>query len=93
MDYRLFRRFKIYKLRTLRKEKFDRTIQVGKDDKRVLKFGKIIRRYSIDELPQFINVIKGDMHIAGPRAEWDQYHDLYLNNIEQYKNLKIVKNI
>ena len=55
------RRFKIYKLRSLKKISFDKTLQVTKDDKRLLKIGKFIRRYSVDELPQFFNVLNGDM--------------------------------
>ena len=74
------RRFKIYKLRTLKKISFDRTLQVTKDDKRLLKFGKILRRYSIDELPQFINVLNGDMSIVGPRPHMVE-HDIYYSAI------------
>ena len=83
------RRFKIFKLRTLKKEKFDKTIQVEKNDKRVLKFGKIIRRYSIDELPQFINVFLGDMSIVGPRphmVEHDiKYSQLFSKFLKRHK--------
>lgn len=83
------RRFKIYKLRTLKKESFDKTIQVQDGDKRVLKFGKIIRRYSIDELPQFYNVLIGDMSIVGPRphmVEHDiKYAALFSNFLKRHK--------
>lgn len=83
------RRFKIYKLRTLKKELFDKTIQVDKGDKRVLKVGRIIRRYSIDELPQFINVLFGDMSIVGPRphmVEHDiQYAKLFESFLKRHK--------
>ena len=58
------RKFKIYKLRTLKKENFDKTQQVIHDDKRLLFFGKLIRRLSIDELPQLYNVLIGDMSIV-----------------------------
>ena len=68
----------------------DTEIALDKDDPRIFRYGKFLRRSRLDELPQFINVIKGDMHIAGPRAEWDHYHDLYLNNIEQYELRNIV---
>ena len=74
------RRFKIYKLRTLKKESFDKTVQVAKNDKRVLKFGKFIRRYSIDELPQFYNVFIGDMSIVGSRPHMVE-HDIKYSNL------------
>ena len=83
------RRFKIYKLRTLKKTNFDKTVQVQDGDQRVLKVGKIIRRYSIDELPQFINVFFGDMSIVGPRphmVEHDiKYSKLFNNFLKRHK--------
>ena len=83
------RRFKIYKLRTLKKENFDKTVQVHQGDKRVLKIGKLVRRYSIDELPQFLNVFFGDMSIVGPRphmVEHDiQYAKLFDNFLKRHK--------
>ena len=74
------RRFKIYKLRSLKKTFFDKTKQVTKNDKRILKIGKFIRRYSIDELPQFLNVLNGDMSIVGPRPHMVE-HDIYYSNL------------
>jgi len=83
------RRFKIYKFRSLKKISFDRTLQVTKDDKRLLKIGKLIRRYSIDELPQFFNVLNGDMSIVGPRphmVEHDiHYSSLFSNFLKRHK--------
>ena len=71
------RRFKIYKIRSLKNDKFDTKIQVKKNDSRLLKFGKIIRRLSIDELPQFYNILIGDMSIVGPRPHMVQHDILY----------------
>jgi len=56
----------IYKLRSLKKNNGS-FLQVTKNDNRILKIGKIIRRLSIDELPQFVNILKGDMSLVGPR--------------------------
>ena len=61
------RRFRVYKLRSLYNKKYDPTSQVTKDDERKLKIGKIIRKYSIDEIPQLFNVLKGEMSLVGPR--------------------------
>ena len=74
------RRFKIYKLRSLKKTLFDKTEQVSKDDKRLLKIGKLLRRYSIDELPQFFNVLNGNMSIVGPRPHMVE-HDIYYSSL------------
>jgi lipopolysaccharide/colanic/teichoic acid biosynthesis glycosyltransferase len=74
------RRFKIYKLRSLKKIGFDKTKQVTKDDQRLLKIGKIVRRYSVDELPQFFNVLNGDMSIVGPRPHMVE-HDIHYSNL------------
>ena len=83
------RRFKIYKLRTLKKTSFDKTIQVTQGDSRLLKIGKLIRKYSVDEIPQFLNVLLGDMSIVGPRphmVEHDiQYSKLFKNFLKRHK--------
>ena len=47
------------------------------DDRRITRVGRVIRRYNLDELPQFINVIKGEMSIVGPRPEVSQYVELF----------------
>jgi exopolysaccharide biosynthesis polyprenyl glycosylphosphotransferase len=74
------RRFRIFKLRTLKNIKFDKTQQVQKNDERLLKIGKFIRKYSIDEVPQFFNVLLGDMSIVGPRPHMVE-HDIFYSKI------------
>lgn len=60
--------FKLYKFRSMKKdEKAERSFDFTKDKQRITKLGKILRRTKIDELPQLINVLKGDMSLVGPR--------------------------
>ncbi len=58
--------FKMIKYRTMTNEK-DSDGNLLPDDKRLTKFGKLMRKLSIDELPEFLNVLKGDMSLVGPR--------------------------
>ena len=85
---RYFRPFRIYKFRTMTFDAKDKgpQITVG-GDKRVIEIGKLLRKYKIDELPQLINVFKGEMSFVGPRPEVKKYVELYKPDYE--KLLKI----
>jgi Sugar transferases involved in lipopolysaccharide synthesis len=80
--------FEILKFRTMvvDAEKLGRQITVGNDN-RITKIGGFLRKYKLDELPQLINVFKGDMSLVGPRPEVPRYVKLY--NEEQRKVLKV----
>ena len=71
------RRFNVHKLRTLKKRKLDETVKEKENDRTILKIGKIIRILHIDEIPQFFNVLKGDMSIVGPRPHEFQEDLIY----------------
>ena len=80
--------FEILKFRTMvvDAEKLGRQITVG-NDSRITKVGGFLRKYKLDELPQLINVFKGDMSLVGPRPEVPRYVKLY--NEEQRKVLEV----
>jgi len=68
--------FYVYKFRTMTNEK-DSTGQLLSDHLRLNSFGKFLRKYSLDELPQLLNVLKGDISLVGPRPLLMDYLPLY----------------
>lgn len=83
--------FKIYKFRSMIEDDTDKVIPTKVDDKRITKIGGFIRKFHIDELPQFFNVIKGDMSVVGPRPERKEHVDLYSSQIIEFKYRANVK--
>lgn len=61
------------------------------NDNRIFPFGILMRKMRLDEIPQLWNVIKGDMHLIGPRAEWDILVDKYKPSIQNYEKRHLVK--
>jgi lipopolysaccharide/colanic/teichoic acid biosynthesis glycosyltransferase len=81
---RRFRPFLICKFRTMVADAPQRgkSITVG-DDSRITSIGKILRKTKLDELPQLINVLKGDMSLVGPRPEVRQYVEMFRADYEE----------
>jgi len=76
--------FWCYKFRSMRPSADADTKQAVKGDSRVFPFGEFLRKSSIDELPQFINVFRGDMSIIGPRPHMIHHTDVYSDLIGDY---------
>lgn len=78
--------FRIYKLRTMRtgSERMVKGQEVGRDDPRVTPAGRLLRRTKVDELPQLLNVLKGDMSLVGPRPERLEHVEKYSRDIPEF---------
>ena len=84
--------FRIYKFRSMKKdaEKSTGPVWSRKDDPRITRVGRIIRKIRIDEIPQFINVLKGEMSIVGPRPERPYFVEMLSHEIPYYqRRLKV----
>lgn len=81
--------FIMFKLRSMRNRQSEGlNLTVGGRDSRILKVGRLIRKSKLDEIPQLINVLRGDMSIVGPRPEVKKYTDLYDNKQRQVLSVR-----
>ena len=80
------RPFMIFKLRTMRTdaEKANAAVWATRGDPRVTAVGRVMRKYRIDELPQLVNVLRGEMNIVGPRPERPSIFSRLCDNITEY---------
>ncbi len=83
--------FYCYKFRSMKVNKDSDTVQATKDDPRKTKLGNFLRKSNIDELPQFINVFKGDMSLVGPRPHMLKHTEEYSELIDKYMLRHLVK--
>jgi lipopolysaccharide/colanic/teichoic acid biosynthesis glycosyltransferase len=77
------KKFTCYKFRSMHSDSHHNPYTQD-NDSRIFPFGQIMRKVRIDELAQFFNVFKGDMHLVGPRAEWDILVHEYEGKITNY---------
>lgn len=81
--------FRLYKFRTMRPNSDKGSlITIGGRDQRITKEGYFLRKYKLDELPQLINILKGEMSVVGPRPEVKKYVDLYTETQRKVLDVK-----
>ncbi|MEZ4792905.1 MAG: undecaprenyl-phosphate glucose phosphotransferase [Gelidibacter sp.] len=86
-----YREFDCYKFRSMMPNKDAHLYQATRGDQRVTKIGKFIRKTSIDELPQFFNVLFGDMSVVGPRPHMVSHTNIYAKRIDKFMVRHFVK--
>ncbi|WP_225035905.1 exopolysaccharide biosynthesis polyprenyl glycosylphosphotransferase [Winogradskyella sp. SM1960] len=86
-----YKEFDCYKFRSMMPNKDAHLYQATRGDQRVTKVGKFIRKTSIDELPQFFNVLFGDMSVVGPRPHMVSHTTMYAKKIDKFMVRHFVK--
>lgn len=84
-----WKHFYLYKFRTMVKDAEKKGIKLTSiNDPRIIKIGRLLRKYKIDELPQLINVLKGEMSFVGPRPEVPEYVQLFRDSYDYILKVK-----
>ena len=83
--------FNCYKFRSMRKNEIADLEQVSKNDPRITIIGQFIRKTSIDELPQFFNVLLGDMSVVGPRPHMVSHTEMYARSVNKFMVRHFIK--
>ena len=85
------RQFQILKFRTMHLNNGDATRQASQEDSRVFPLGRWLRRFSVDEMPQFWNVLKGEMSVVGPRPHLLEHNTKFSSQMANYHVRAFVK--
>ena len=86
-----FKQFYCYKFRSMKINAESDTVQATRNDKRLTKVGTFLRKTSIDELPQFFNVLAGNMSVVGPRPHMVNENEKYLKSIDKFMVRHFIK--
>ena len=86
-----YEEFSCYKFRSMHLNPIADIEQVQKNDPRITRVGKFIRKTSIDELPQFFNVLLGDMSVVGPRPHMVSHTEMYAKSIDKFMVRHFIK--
>ena len=76
--------FLLYKFRTMHPNNPDEAVQAKENDSRIFAAGRWMRKVSLDEMPQFLNVLKGEMSVVGPRPHLRKHDDLFRQKMISY---------
>ncbi len=86
-----YHEFDCYKFRSMRPNEIADLEQVSKNDPRITKIGRFIRKTSIDELPQFFNVFLGTMSVVGPRPHMVSHTEMYAKSVDKFMVRHFIK--
>lgn len=86
-----YKEFYCYKFRSMKLNDIADLHQVSKNDPRVTRLGRLLRKTSIDELPQFFNVLRGEMSVVGPRPHMVSHTEMYARRVDKFMVRHFIK--